>query len=160
MKLYLLYLKNILYGISDNKKLVNQFLSERNSNLFTVVVKKIDEELCYKYKVDNPSLTLTEIILEDKNGLYTIIGTIKEEEKLNYTCEQFVDTCNSFKLHFLNNVPFKKKIKSLLDDLTNISKIENDHLIIQIDSVKLFYYLFKETFLEEDKINLLTQKEK
>jgi hypothetical protein len=155
MKLYLLYLKNQLYGVTNKKDYMIQFLSERNSNLFDVVTKKMDDDECMKYMSNNASLKLTEIILEDKNGSYAVIGTIKEEDELNYTCEKFVDTCNNFKLHFLHNVPFKKKFKSLLDDLTTISKVENYHPIIQIDSVKLFYYLFKETFLETSQFNLL-----
>ena len=155
MKLYLLYLRNQLYGISNNKKYVNQFLSERNSNLFSIITKKMDDEDCVKYMSDNSSLKLIEILLEDKNGSYTIIGTIKEEDELNCTCEKFVDTCNNFKLYFLKNVPFKKKYESLLDNLTTISKVENYHSIIQIDSVKLFYYLFKETFLETNQFDLL-----
>ena len=158
MKLYLLYLKNQLYGITNNKEYVTQFLSERNPNLFNVITEKMDDDECMKYISNNSSLKLIEILLEDKNGSYSLIGTIKEDEELNYTCEKFVDTCNNFKLHFLDNVPFKKKVKSLLDDLTTISKVENYHSIIQIDSVKLFYYLFKETFLETNQFELLKEK--
>lgn len=148
MKLYLLYMKNQLYGITDNKDYVTQFLSQRKSNIFTVVTEKMDKEECIKYIQDNSSLKLIEILLEDENSSYTIIGTVKEEDEINCTCEKFSDTCNSFKLHFLPNFPFKKKIKSFLEDLTTISKMENNHPIIQINSVKLFYHLFKETFTE------------
>lgn len=151
MKLYSLYLlpKNKLYAITDNKEYMERFLSERNSKLFKVVTKKGDKEECLKILTDNNINKLQIIPLEDENGDYEIIGTVYEDDTINCVCENMAETCNHLKLYFTQNVPFNEEYKAVLSALTTISKDINFHPIIQIDSVRLFYHLFKETFVED-----------
>lgn len=150
MKVYLLYLlsKNRLYAISDNKKIIKQFLSERNHKLFNLVMKSGDKEDMLKILNEYKLLKLGDIPLEDSNGDYNIIGTLEEDNLLSHVCERMAESCQQLKLHFTQNVPFKNEYKSLLDDLTSVTKNLNNHPIIQINSIKLFYYLFKETFID------------
>ena len=148
MKLYLLYLlpKNTLYAITNNRKYLNQFLSERNPKIFNVITKKFDDDEYEKFMTSYSHFSLIDIPLEDCKSQYTIIGTIDECNIIDTVSESMAESCNYLKLHFTKNVPFNNEYKEILDALTTISKNSNYHPIIQIDSVKLFYYLFKETF--------------
>ena len=157
MKIYLLYLlpKNKLYAVSDNKKYVKRFLSERNSKLFNVITRKGDDEELVKIIDDNKRIKLNIIPLEDYNGDHNIIGTVDEDNILTAVCENMSDICDYFKLHFTSDIPFKRKYIELIDNLSTISKNVNYHPIIQIDSVKLFYYLFKESFFCLDILDII-----
>ena len=150
MKLYVIYLrsKKSIYAYTDNKEYMERFLLERNSNLFKCVTKKIDKSDYIEFAKDKELLKLRTIPLEDSNGDCDIIGTASEENEIMTVCEKFGDTCEYLKLHFTKNVPFNNEYKELLNLLTTISKDINYHPIIQIDSVKLFYHLFKYTFIE------------
>ena len=154
MKIYLLYLlpQNKLYAVTSSKKYMKQFLEERNSKCFNVIKRKFDDEDAKIFLDSNSRLKLDTIPLEDLNGDYSIIGTIEENYTINCVCENMAESCYHLKLHFMENIPFKDEYIELLDNLTTISKNINCHSIIQIDSVKLFYFLFKETFtiLDED----------
>ena len=151
MKVYLLYLlpKKKLYAFTDNKTYLERFLSERNPKLFKVKEKKVENDSLFI--LENVSLHLNIIPLEDENGDCSIIGTNTEDDILSRFCEKMEDTCQQLKIHFTENVPFNDEYKSILDDLTTITKNVDNHPIIQIDTVKLFYYLFKETFIESDE---------
>lgn len=158
MKIYSLYLisRNILYAVTDNKSYIKKFLSERNRNLFKVNITKFDKDDGLKYLDSNKFLKLNEILLEDSDGVCTIIGTIQEDDILGCICEKMSENCEYLKLHFTQNVPFNNEYKSLLNELTTITKNINNHPIIQIDSVKLFYYLFKDTFVEAKYLDYLS----
>ena len=152
MKIYSLYLlsKNKLYAITDNREFMERFLSERNSKLFKVITRKYDKEEGLKLINDNNQNILNIIPLEDSND--EIVGTIEEDGVINRVCEKMAETCNYLKIHFTENVPFNNEYKAILSDLTTISKDIYYHPIIQIDSIKLFYHLFKETFVENDNL--------
>ena len=144
----------MLYAVTDNKSYCNQFLRERNSKCFRVITKKMDEHECLKILNNNKSLNLNMIPLESSDGDCNIIGTTQEDNILSSVCEKMAESCEYLKLHFTKNVPFNIEYKELIDNLTTISKNINNHPIIQIDSVKLFYHLFKETFVEHSQIEL------
>lgn len=148
MKVYLFYHKNLLYGFTYNKEYMERFLLERNSRLFKCITKKMDKQEYFEFSKDKELLKLCEIPLEDTNGDCNIIGTVSEENEIMLVCEKFGETCEYLKVHFTKNVPFNNEYKEILDLLTTISKDSNHHPIIQIDSVKLFYHLFKDTFIE------------
>ena len=151
MKIYLLYLlpKQKLYAVTNNKKYLDRFLEERNSKLFKVKIKKVDEGDVSILK-NNKQLNLDIIPLENDNGDCNIIGTYYEDHILSNVCDKMSETCENFKFHFTQNVGFKDEYKHLLINLTTVSKNINNHPIIQIDTVKLFYYLFKDTFIYQD----------
>lgn len=155
MKIYLLYLlpKNTLYAITDNKEFMERFISERNSKLFKTITKKCNKEDGIKLLNDYAKYILNIIPLEDSNGDYHIIGTIEEDDIINRVCEQMAETCTQLKYHFMKNVPFNDEYKEVLNALTTISKDIDCHPIIQIDSIKLFYHLFKNTFTECENID-------
>ena len=154
MKIYLLYLisNGMLYAVTDNKTYLNEFLRQRNPKCFKRISKKMDNSECLKILTDNRLLVLDSIPLESSDGDCNIIGTTQEDNMLSSVCEKMAESCEYFKLHFTKNVPFNIEYKELIDNLTTISKNINNHPIIQIDSVKLFYYLFKETFVEHHQI--------
>jgi hypothetical protein len=159
MKVYLLYLlpKKKLYAFTDNKDYLKRFLSERNSKLFKVKEKRLDKENDGDsiFMMENVSKHLNIVPLEDKNGDCSIIATNEEDHILSDVCEKMEEVCSSLKVYFTENVPFNDEYKSILDDLTTVTKNINNHPIIQIDTVKLFYYLFKETFISQDDIALM-----
>ena len=144
--------KNKLYAITDNKEYMERFMTERNSKLFKVVTRKCDKEEGLKIITDNNINVLVRIPLEDINGDYEIIGTTEEDDTINRVCEKMAETCDYLKRHFIENVPFTDDYKILLDTLTTISKDVNCHPIIQIDSLKLFYHLFKNTFVDDEEL--------
>ena len=113
MKAYLIYLKprNILYAISNDKKLVKQFLSERNNKLFHTEIKTVDNDEWLMLLNGRKLLRLQNIPLEDSNGDYNIIGTIVEDNQLTAVCEKMMESCYHIKQHFTNNVPFKNEYK-------------------------------------------------
>ena len=157
MKIYRIYHKTIggLYAITDKKEYFEKFLSQRNSNLFTLEKFKIDKDRVEEYLTHNSKLRLIDIPLEDETGDYSLIGTVNEENILNLICERVGDFCYHLNLNFTQNFPFNSEYKTLIDDLTTISRDENYHQIIQLDSVKLFYFLFRNTFtLSEEPENL------
>jgi hypothetical protein len=154
MKIYLLYIlpNSKLYAISDNKEFIKRFLTERNPKLFKLVTKKCDKEVGLPFMSTNYKYQLDRIPLEDDNGDCELIGTIEEGSIINLVCEKMAETCTYLKNRLSNNDYFTDEFKSLLNDLTTISKDLNYHPIIQIDSIKLFYHLFKETFIHKDEI--------
>lgn len=155
MKVYLIYLlpKKKLYAFTDNKCYLERFLLERNEKLFKVKEKTIDDDSLFL--LENISLHLNVIPLENKDGDCNIIGTNTEEAILDTVCEKMGEVCDYLKVHLTKNVPFNIEYKSLLEDLTTITKNTNNHPIIQMDTVKLFYYLFKETFIEQNEIDYI-----
>ena len=159
MKIYLLYhlSKNQLYGISDNRRYIKRFLKERNPKLFKVITNEYDDDEFLQIKNKNPLLILKPIPLENKNGDMEIIGTSQEDYKLTCVCEQMSETCEYLKLYFEKNVPFNNEYAALINDITTISKPINNHPIIQIDTVKLFYHIFKETFINDNSIKFITE---
>lgn len=160
MKIYLIYIlpKNKLYAISDNKKYVKRFLLERNAKNFKVIKKKFDTDEYNDFLNENIRLRLYEIPLEDLSGNYTIIGTNIENYIIDSVCENIADSCFRFKVHFMENFTFNNEYKAVLDAMTTVSKNINEHLILQIDSMKLFYYLFKETFADYDQCVFIDEK--
>ena len=68
-----------------------------------------------------------------------------------------------FESNILKNVPFNDEYKELIEELTTYYHDENNHPIIDIDGIALFYELFRNTFLESEKIDFLkiiNEKEK
>ena len=163
MKYYLLYLlpRKKLYAFTNNKDELNLFLSQRNSSLFIVRAQKIrdDDDANINFLIKNKLLQLIKIPLESSDGDCYIIGTQREENVLNGVCERLADTFAAFKFHFTENFLFNDEYTELLDNLTTISKNINNHPIMQIDSVKLFYSLFKETFIDSGSLDLLTDED-
>lgn len=157
MKLYLIYLrsKNRLYAITDIRDYLERFCSERNPRCFSVCINKFSKEDGLAFMTKYSSLKLQEIPLESEDGDCSIIGTIHEEYMFNVVCENMAESCDQLKLYFTKNVPFNNEYKELLDSLTTITKDENFHPIIQMNTVKLFYYIFRDTFVEDNDVKLL-----
>ena len=160
MKLYLVYLisNSKLYAITEDHTRLKKFLSERNRNLFKVIPRKLEKDDLRHLDAEYRRLKMIDINLESSDGDFTIVGTIDEESILTHICEKMESRCNEFKLHFTKNVPFNKEYLELLDSLTTIVKNINNHPIIQIDSVRLFYYLFKDTFLNIEHLETLNDE--
>ena len=145
--------KRKLYAITNNKLYIDRFLNERNTNCFKLVITKCDKDEWDNIIQEDRRYLLTRIPLENSDGDFEIIGTMYENNILDRVSEKMADTCETLKLHFVQNVPFNMEYKMILEDLCTVSKNIDNHAIIQIDSVKLFFALFKETFVDLSEEN-------
>lgn len=152
---YLIYLKskNCLYAFTLEKKDLNSFLKERNKKVFHVEKRKMDQTALSLFMNKYYTLHLIDIPLFDGYEYITILGTAKEDNAVSdaadYLYNQFI-YCENISKHF----PFRKKYLKLIEDLTNVVtkiQVSNSEMIdpyLEIDTFRIFYHLFRDTFEE------------
>lgn len=155
MKVHLFYLRseeNRLYAYTTNDEYARQFIETRNKEAFYYKTEKMDELICKAFMNKHKTLQLITVPLADENDKYSIIATYEEDEKLMVAEEELGNQMDYFNYHFLKNVPFNDEYKELISQLTTYYHDENNHPVIDVDEVKLFYEIFKNTF-STTKIN-------
>lgn len=154
MKVHLLYLKQrkSLYGISIHEEIIDRFLSERNSKCFVYKTKKMSESKFNKFinKNNNKNKILSEYPLESKNGSYIIIATAIEDEILSEACDIINRRMYEIKKNFSNYIHLKEPYNTVIDNLTDCYISDEQQPVVVIDTVKLFYKLFQDTFIPDD----------
>jgi len=137
-----------LYAITENKKFYERFISERNKRCF--IIKKIkfhhnDEASSFLFT--NSSLILGDFPYEDdKSNITMLVATPKEEDILQNKIEEMQDCAVNIKCIF-NKYCLKGKYFTALMNLIDISDVDG----LKIDILKLFIYLFKDTFYYTDE---------
>ena len=151
MKVYLFYLKEDpreLYAFTLDKEYKNRFMSERNMNLFYMKKEHMEKNICMVFMNKNKSKQIVRDVLNDGKTDYEILCTVEESTKLSESCEYIEFTCGAIK-ELIHNYSLKKKyLKSILA-LTDVIKNQNTNPTLQINTFKLFYELFKNTFYEK-----------
>ena len=163
MKVHLLYLKTTrsLYGISIQKDIVDRFLSERNSKSFIHKTKKMDKNKYNEFlKVNNNrNRILSEYPLDDDSGSYIIIATATEDEMLSEACDIINKRMYEIKKNFSEYIHLKEPFNTVIDNLTDCYISDEQQPVIVIDTVRLFYRLFQDTFIPMGELELLKEDE-
>lgn len=151
MKIYLFYLKENpkeLYAFTLDKEYKDRFMDERNMNLFYMKKEHIEKNICMVFTNKNKSKQIIKDVLNDGKKDYVVMCTLEESVKLSESCEYIENTCRAIK-ELIHNYSLKKKyLKSILA-LTDVIKNQNTNPTLKINSFKLFYELFKNTFYEK-----------
>lgn len=151
MKVYLFILKstNEMYAYTSCKEYADSFISQRNKDLF--VIKKVNLKK-YEYMLftnKNSSKKIIKDYLFDGNDNIEIFSTVNESNSLSESCEYIVTTVSVLEEEFAD-VGLKKKylnvITNITDEITGRTDKKNSH--INVDTFRLFYYLFRDTFEE------------
>lgn len=153
IKVYLYFLRsspNSLYGFTINKKYKKEFEEFRNMSQFIHGYKYMSD-LDYKAfsNKNKEKMFTTDVLTSEKND-FVVIVTPEETDKLNTAIDNIIDilTWNEFKING-EKVPLKKKYLKFLNDI--IEKVEcNRKLEVNLDTLKIFYYICKETFTQVD----------
>lgn len=159
MKVELIYLKDKLYCYSDNHEYVKKFLSQRNQKLFKVIKCKMNKNEFKIFDNTNYQIKLCEILLFDGIDDMYIIGTNNEDFRLTIASDEIYDTINSINTFYqFKNDILKDKILKSIKYLTN-TIVDNTlkKQEFKINTLNLFYNLFKNTFSDIDK-NILIEK--
>lgn len=154
MTLYLIYFKeedkdtSYLYAYTTEKSIKDKFLSERNKSLFKVKKLKGDDDdprikaIMYEYR----NCKIIPDVLYDGKTNFEIFMTQKESTYLSESCDEIRgDLLEISKI--LLGILFKTKIlnaiQNIIEDVTHSKEKDNT---IPINTFKVFYYLFKNTF--------------
>lgn len=136
-----------IYGYTVSKEIAKQFENQRNMKLFYRIVKRMDKYELMIFMNDNKSKQLCKDNLYDGERDYQIIATIDESSSLSESCDSIFST-----IIFINDalIDYKLKDKYLkaineITDFLNNKRYEYSN----INTFKLFYHLFRETFYED-----------
>lgn len=152
MKFHLFYLKkspNDIYAWTLDSGSAKKFLEFRNPDCFIYETEKMDEVLSMMFMNKHSSKKLSEFIISDTKGDYLFLCTPNENELLNEEVESIDFILASIKVHFQENVHLKEEYREIIDMLTDFYIADEQQHTIVIDTVKLFYHLFNDTFVKD-----------
>lgn len=152
MKFHLFYLKkspNDIYAWTTDLGSAKKFLEFRNPDCFIYETEKMDEVLSMMFMNKYSSKKLSEFIITDTNGDYLFLCTPDENELLTEEIESMDLIVTSIKVHFQENVHFKEEYREIIDMLTDFYIADEQQRTVVIDTVKLFYHLFNDTFIKD-----------
>lgn len=136
-----------IYGYTVDKDISKQFESQRNMKLFYRIVKRMDKYNLMIFMNNNKSKQICIDNLYDGKNDYQIAATIDESSALSESCDSILST-----IIFINDAmcdyKLKKKYLKAIDEITNFLN-NNKYDYANIDTLKLFYYLFKETLYDD-----------
>lgn len=139
-----------LYAHTITKSFAKAFEDQRCMQNFYMKKVKINDDFEYKsFFRKNYEFKLTEIILEDSNGTYSIIGTCKEEDDLNVAVTELQDSIAYLRKYFLTDTIFKKKYAELIDEIALFEELDDFHAKSVVDTFHLFYRMFQNTFKDQ-----------
>lgn len=153
MKVYIFKLKNEsnIYAYSINKEYVDIFISQRNMKLFKYQIIDLDKYdfMIFSNKMNNQKL-LKDFLYDGENDI-EIVATTEESSKLSDSCQYIQDICDFVKHHIHEYNLKNKYLKSILKITDKIIlEEENKPVMLNINTFKLFYYLFRNTFSKYD----------
>ena len=122
-------------------------------DLFLLEKVELDKHVGMVFMNKNKDKMIHKDILNDGEQDYEIYATVFESTSLSESCEYINSTCQSIR-DIIHQYSVKKKyLKSILF-LTDVIKIENKVPTLKINTFKLFYEIFKETFFETEDIKI------
>ena len=152
MIVYMCYLKETgsLYGFTLDRRLKNYFRSQRNKDLFQFREMSMGKKFYYSFEKENYQKKMCTIHLTDGEDQYHLAGTNQEDNDLSLVCEKIYDKFLSIKIALVDKL--NTEYLEFITTLTNIVKtdLRSGDKTLEINTFKLFYYLFKFTFFQED----------
>ena len=162
MKVFVFSLKaeKCMYAFTINEEYAEIFKKQRNMNLFNVNTITMNK---YEFMIFSSRMSkfqLCKDYLDDGEQDIEIIATIKETSDLSEACEYIRKTyeliSRNIELYNFN----KKYLKPIIKITQSIIKSVDNHPTLNINTFKLFYNLFRNTFSEyespdSEKINFL-----
>lgn len=155
---YVFYLKTEMeehssvppYAYTIEKSYYKLFKEQRNMDTMYLKKMKMDEiEFSvfmskYKYQM------LIQDYLSDGEIDIEMIITYDESAVLNSSIDYITDTIISLNQNLLK-VPFRKKYLDSISAITNnLIRHDQNNPTLRVDTLHLFYYLFRSTFSNED----------
>jgi uncharacterized protein YqgQ len=145
---FILKSKKEPYAYTIEKKLRDDFISQRNPNLFLMKTVKMNKYEYMAFISQNQKQMLIEIPLSTslKDYVY-IVATYKEEDELSYEMEKMENELADIYRHLVLQSNIKTKYKDSVNYLT-CTFILNEDLdsLSRVNSFAVFYKLFKDTF--------------
>ena len=152
MKVHLFYLmvdkKGYLYAHTATKKFAEQFMRERDMKRFKYKKVNMEEVEYQAFHKKYITEKLVEDVVNDNKETLKIVATIAESEQLSESCDYIVQTIEYIKQRLIDyhlKDDYFDSILSLCDSL-----IEEDGEEIYVDTIKVFTYLFRNTFMKSD----------
>lgn len=145
-----------VYAASINKKYIELFKLQRNMSLFNIRNIKMNK---YEYKAfmfNNKSNMLVLDYLYDTKTKTNIemVTTVHESDELSESCNNIHSIAETLEKS-IYQYSLKPKYLNIITTLTSfITELDVNGNILNIDTFKLFYHLFRNTFSEDaDKID-------
>lgn len=157
MKVYLLYLKstNKLYAQTSDKEIKDRFLAERNKNCFNVKKVKLSKEEYKEFKLKNSLYELTEFPISTSLDSYVnILGTTKENVGIDIKMDELAGIVDNIYKRLVLQSDIKSKYIESIEYLCTLSYLKKNKdgtkdLISKANTFKIFYELYKNTFVED-----------
>ena len=137
-----------IYAFTIDKEYAEIFRSQRNIDLFNETEISLNK---YEYMVfnnKNSHFQLVKDYLDDGDTDIEIVATINETTRLSEYCEQIRQTSEFIERNIDGFMLKKKYLKAIMNVTQNITKRKDNHPTLNINTFKLFYYLFRNTFSE------------
>ena len=147
-----------LYAYTIDKKLAHNFMEERNMKVFRHVKKKILDDEFSIFSAKNHQLQLEDIIVSDIHGSYTLAGTQLEDSYVTTACDTITQSLSIVRTSFLLNARMQEPYSKWILQASTIATIQ-DPEFMQVDTLKLFYYIFRFSFIGEEENEYLLNQE-
>lgn len=155
-KVTLFKLKNNkeLYAYSINKEYIKLFKEQRNMNLFDKYDVEMDKYELMIFTNKYKSYQLVKDYLYDGQNDIEIVASVSETSALTESCDDIYNTACTID-EFSNDYPLKQKYLNIISVLTDsITLCDEKSKSLNINTFKLFYHLFRNTFSEDgDRLN-------
>ena len=148
-----------VYAFSINKSHIELFRLQRNMKLFYVRNVKMTKHEYMAFSFDNKNTMLVLDYLYDSESDTNIemVTTVHESDELSESCHNIHSIASSLEKN-IYKYSLKPKYLNIITTLTSIiTEPDENTNVLNIDTFKLFYQLFRNTFSEdadklEDKI--------
>ena len=157
-KVYLFFLKDEkeLYAYTIVKEYRDIFRNQRNMKLFKESSLKMDKYELSVFENKNYKKKIYQDFLYDGKTDIVIYATTEESNSLSESCMYITNIMNSVKDEVAKYCIKEKYLKSILKLTEKIILKDNDKDkgIINVNTFKLFYHLFRNTFSEYSDIEI------
>lgn len=149
-KCYMYYLKDdsSLYAYTLNKIYAKNFKKQRNMKLFIERKIYMDEYEFSSFSYKHKDLQLIHDYLYDGKNDIEIICTVEESDMMTAWIEEMYDTIDTMQI-YLQELKVKNKYLKSISRLTDSLIDEKNSL--NISTFKLFFNLFKFTFINKEE---------
>lgn len=158
MKVYMVYIKGNKspYAYTINKDYINLFIEQRGQDMIYVKPIEMNKYEFMVFSNQNRGLQLGKDYLDDGEHTIEIIASVDESSQLSESCDYIQNTVLTLETSF-KKLPLKKKYLNSITKITSeISRRDNNNPTLRVDTISLFYHLFKNTFTE---VNEYDEKE-
>lgn len=138
-----------IYAFSINKEYIKIFKEQRNMKLFDIINIELDKYELMVFFNKNKSCQLSKDYLNDGETDIEIVSTVHESDSLSESCDFIYNMALNIEEE-LDEYPLKKKYLNLIKELTETITLcsEKELTSLNINTFKLFYHLFRNTFSE------------